>query len=58
MNVKGAPQEMITACPDCGHRIVLKNKIVLGQRWVCIHCGTELKVVEISPLKLRGAFSV
>ena len=58
MNVKGESPKSVTACPDCGQRIALKDKIVLGQRLVCIHCGTELKVIETSPLKLRRAFSV
>ena len=42
-------------CPECDSRIRLKSPR-LGQKVSCHNCGTELEVVETSPLELDWAF--
>jgi lysine biosynthesis protein LysW len=58
MNAKDERKEFVTACPHCGRRIALKSTPKLEQRLVCTRCGTDLKVVDIKPLKLVRAFTV
>lgn len=41
-------------CPDCDARITLKSP-QLGQQVICRACGTELEVVDLSPLELDWA---
>jgi lysine biosynthesis protein LysW len=58
MGVRNERHRVVTACPDCGQRIALNRTPKLGQRLVCTHCGTELKVVKAQPLELAKAFTV
>jgi lysine biosynthesis protein LysW len=43
-------------CLDCMARINLDPNIKAGQRLTCPHCGTELEVIDTSPLELDWAY--
>lgn len=47
-------QQEVGYCPDCDARITLKSP-QLGQQVICRACGTELEVVDLSPLELDWA---
>jgi lysine biosynthesis protein LysW len=57
MVAKNASEKTVTACPDCGQRIALKGIVGPGRRFVCTHCGAELKVVKTEPLKLGRGYA-
>jgi lysine biosynthesis protein LysW len=56
MSTTDGSQKALTACPDCGQKIAVKGRAGLGRRFTCIHCGAELKVVHVGPLKLGRAY--
>ncbi len=43
-------------CPDCEASIRLDLNTKVGQRLTCPHCGTELEVIDTSPLELDWAY--
>jgi len=45
-----------TFCLDCEAAIRLPEPLRIGQRITCTACGTEMEVVEVSPLELDWAF--
>ena len=45
-----------TFCLDCEAAVRLPEPLRIGQRIACAACGTEMEVVEISPLELDWAF--
>jgi hypothetical protein len=45
-----------TYCLDCEEPIRLAMPLRVGQRITCDNCGTEMEVVETTPLELDWAF--
>jgi lysine biosynthesis protein LysW len=45
----------IAFCPDCEEPVHLGGRPKVGQRIVCLNCGADLEVVEVSPLELDWA---
>jgi lysine biosynthesis protein LysW len=45
-------QAITAVCPDCGHKVHLKNPVRIGQEVACPHCDAELEVIEIDPVEL------
>jgi len=45
-------EENSAICPDCGEKVPLKGKIMVGQLVICPKCEAELEVVETIPLEL------
>ena len=42
-------------CPECDEKIILKNRVIWGQRLRCPHCDASLEVVETDPIELDWA---
>jgi lysine biosynthesis protein LysW len=56
MVAKDESQRTATVCPACGQKIVLRGRVEANRRLVCMHCGTDLKVVQTEPVKLGRAY--
>ena len=42
-------------CPVCGGEVPTEAEVVIGELLTCPDCGSELEVLEVSPLKLGEA---
>jgi lysine biosynthesis protein LysW len=40
------------ACPACGELVRAGEDVVLGEVVACDHCGVELEVIGLGPLRL------
>ena len=56
MAAKDESQKTAAVCPACGQKIVLKGRVEVNRRLVCIHCGTDLRVLKTEPVKLGKAY--
>jgi alpha-aminoadipate/glutamate carrier protein LysW len=45
-------QSVMVRCPACGFLPGLEPDVMLGEIVWCEHCGAELEVVSIEPLRL------
>jgi hypothetical protein len=43
-------------CPDCKEALSLGPNTKAGKRLTCPHCGTDLDVINTSPLELDFAY--
>ena len=46
----------IVFCPDCKETLSLGPNTEAGKRLACPHCGTDLEVINTSPLELDFAY--
>lgn len=46
----------VGTCPACGTKLRFAQAPQLGEFVVCEECGTELEVIQLSPVKLDWAF--
>lgn len=49
-------QPIVGTCPACGTKLRFQAEPKLGEFVVCEECGTELEVIQLSPIKLDWAF--
>ena len=45
-------EQSSAVCSDCGEKVPLKGKIVVGRLVMCPNCEAELEVVETIPVEL------
>jgi len=45
-------QPELDRCPACGKALLLAQGVVLGEVIWCSHCGAELEVVSIEPIRV------
>ena len=43
-------------CPDCKEALSLDPNTKAGKRFTCLHCRTDLEVINTSPLELDFAY--
>jgi len=41
------------SCPACGSTVPMSEDVVLGEVVWCGHCGAELEVVSVEPIRLE-----
>ncbi len=44
---------MTVPCPECGTAVPCPADATPGELVICDHCGVELEVVAVAPLKLQ-----
>jgi lysine biosynthesis protein LysW len=44
--------ELHDACPACGEMVRVDEDVVLGETVLCEHCGVELEVIGLGPVRL------
>lgn len=45
-------QADLSACPACGRDVALAKGVVMGETLWCGHCGAELEVTSLDPVRL------
>ena len=40
-------------CPECGKVIEIDDYSEIGDEIICYHCDAELRIVSLSPVKLK-----
>jgi lysine biosynthesis protein LysW len=45
-------QSEMERCPACGKELLLEPDVVLGEVVWCDHCGVELEIVSLQPIRV------
>jgi alpha-aminoadipate carrier protein LysW len=45
--------ELHDACPACGELVRAEEDAMLGEVLPCVHCGAELEIIGLEPLRLE-----
>jgi len=53
MSLYDPDQPELSGCPACGVAVSLAEDIVLGEVVWCDHCGAELEVISVEPVRLE-----
>lgn len=43
----------VAACPACGVDVPMPPDVVVGEIFVCAHCGAEIEVISLGPTRLE-----